>query len=236
MRTIQKELGEGDEGARRDRGARQGDRRGAACPRKSRRRARKELKRLERMPEAAGEYSMVRTYLEWLIELPWAIDAGAADRHRRGAPHPRRGPLRPREDQAPHPRIPRGAQAQSRRAAARSCASSARPASARPRSARASRKATGRKFVRVSLGGVHDEAEIRGHRRTYIGALPGNIIQSMRKVGHAQLRDDARRGRQARRGRLPRRPVVGAARGARSRAELDLPRQLPRGAVRPVAA
>ena len=101
--------------------------------------ARKELKRLERMPEAR------RRVLDG-AHLPRVADRAAvdrpsrsADRHRRGAPHPRRGPLRSREDQAAHPRVPRGAQAQSRRARARSCASSARPAWARPRSARASR-------------------------------------------------------------------------------------------------
>ena len=105
--------------------------------------ARKELKRLERMPEAAAEYSMVRTYLDWLIELPWSKLTEDTDRHRRGAAHPRRGPLRPRQDQAAHPRVPGGAQAQSRAARARSCASSARPASARPRSARASRARPG---------------------------------------------------------------------------------------------
>ena len=110
--TIQKELGEGDEGAAEiaelDKAIT-----AAKMPEEVEKQARKELKRLERMPEGAGEYSMVRTYLDWLIELPWAADAEAAIDIARGAAHPRRGPLRAREDQAAHPRVSRGAQAQS---------------------------------------------------------------------------------------------------------------------------
>jgi len=181
LRTIQKELGEGDENgadiAELDQAITD-----AKMPEEVEKAARKELKRLERMPEAAGEYSMVRTYLEWLIELPWALDDSASidiadarrilDEDHFGLEKIKRRIL---EYLAVRKLNPEG----------RSpiLCFVGPPGVGKTSLGQSIAKATGRKFVRVSLGGVHDEAEIRGHRRTYIGSLPGNIIQSIRKAG-----------------------------------------------------
>jgi ATP-dependent Lon protease len=181
MRTIQKELGEGDEGAAEleelDKAITD-----AKMPEDVEKAARKELKRLERMPEAAGEYSMVRTYLDWLIELPWGgepeppIDIAEArrilDEDHFGLDKIKRRIL---EYLAVHKLNPAG----------RSpiLCFVGPPGVGKTSLGQSIAKATGRAFTRVSLGGVHDEAEIRGHRRTYIGALPGNIIQNLRKAG-----------------------------------------------------
>ena len=181
MRTIQKELGEGEEGGAEIAELEQAIT-DAHMPEEVEKAARKELKRLERMPEGAGEYSMVRTYLEWLIELPWsikeepAIDIAEArrilDEDHFGLEKIKRRIL---EYLAVRKLNPEG----------RSpiLCFVGPPGVGKTSLGQSIAKATGRKFVRVSLGGVHDEAEIRGHRRTYIGSLPGNIIQSIRKAG-----------------------------------------------------
>jgi ATP-dependent Lon protease len=181
MRTIQKELGEGDEsGAEIAELEKAIDE--ARMPAEVDKHARKELKRLERMPEAAGEYSMVRTYLEWLIELPWADEPQAAidlvearrilDEDHFGLEKIKRRIL---EYLAVRKLNPSG----------RSpiLCFAGPPGVGKTSLGQSIARATGRKFARVSLGGVHDEAEIRGHRRTYIGALPGVIVQNLRKVG-----------------------------------------------------
>jgi len=181
MRTIQKELGEGDETAAEiaelDKAITE-----AKMPEEVEKHARKELKRLERMPEGAGENSMVRTYLEWLIELPWAAD-----------PEPEIDIAEARRIlDADHYGLEKIKKRVLEYLAVRKLNPSGKspilcfvgpPGVGKTSLGQSIARATRRKFVRLSLGGVHDEAEIRGHRRTYIGALPGTIIQNLRKAG-----------------------------------------------------
>jgi ATP-dependent Lon protease len=181
-RAIEKELGEGDEDSGADIAELAKAIADAKMPEEVDKQARKELKRLERMPEGAGEYSMVRTYLDWLIELPWAADAATAidiaearrilDEDHYGLDKVKKRIL---EYLAVRKLNPSGKSP--------ILCFVGPPGVGKTSLGQSIAKATARKFVRVSLGGVHDEAEIRGHRRTYIGSLPGNIIQSLRKAG-----------------------------------------------------
>ena len=144
--------------------------------------ARRELRRYERMPESAGEAGPARTYLDWLIELPWAlpepkpIDIAQA-RKILDADHFGLEKIKQRivEYLAVRKLAPGGK--------APILCFAGPPGVGKTSLGQSIARAMGRGFVRVSLGGVHDEAEIRGHRRTYVGALPGNIIQSIRKAG-----------------------------------------------------
>ncbi|HTT39360.1 MAG TPA: endopeptidase La, partial [Burkholderiales bacterium] len=180
-RTIQKELGEGDETAA-DIEELAKSITEARMPEDVDKAARKELRRLERMPEQAAEYSMVRTYLEWLTELPWTVPQEASIDIAEA-----RGVL-----DADHFGLEKIKKRILEYLAVRKLNPNGRgpilcfvgpPGVGKTSLGQSIAKATGRKFVRVSLGGVHDESEIRGHRRTYIGAMPGNIIQNLRKVG-----------------------------------------------------
>jgi ATP-dependent Lon protease len=182
MAAIQRQLGEGDE-AKTAEIAELGEAIAkAAMPKEVEEQARKELRRLQRMPEAAAEYGMVRSYLDWLIELPWGL--------------PEDKPIDLQEARRILDQDHFGLEKIKRRIieflAVRKLAPNGKapilcfvgpPGVGKTSLGQSIARAMDRKFVRVSLGGVHDEAEIRGHRRTYIGALPGNIIQAIRKAG-----------------------------------------------------
>ena len=181
LKTIQDELGD-DAGANAELADLKEAIAKAHMPEEVAAHANKELRRLEKMSDAAVEYSMLRTYLEWLTELPWStetadkIDLAQArtvlDEDHFGLDKIKRRIL---EYLAVRKLNPNGKSA--------ILCFVGPPGVGKTSLGQSIARATGRKFVRVSLGGTHDEAEIRGHRRTYVGALPGNIIQAMRKAG-----------------------------------------------------
>jgi ATP-dependent Lon protease len=182
MAAIQRQLGEGEEGKAAEIAELDKAISNAGMPKEVEDQARKELRRLQRMPEAAGEYGMVRTYLDWLIELPWKlpeekpIDIAEA-RRILDEDHYDLEKIKRRiiEFLAVRKLSPQGK--------APILCFVGPPGVGKTSLGQSIARAMDRKFTRVSLGGVHDEAEIRGHRRTYIGALPGNIIQAIRKAG-----------------------------------------------------
>mgnify|MGYP001577991097 CR=1 FL=1 len=182
LKSIQKELGEGEDGNAAELAELRQAITDAQMPEEVHKQATKELKRLERMSDASAEYSMIRTYLDWLIELPWkapeatAIDIAEA-RRILGEDHFGLQMVKKRilEFLAVRKLNPDGH--------GPILCFVGPPGVGKTSLGQSIAKALGRKFVRVSLGGVHDEAEIRGHRRTYIGALPGNIIQTLKKAG-----------------------------------------------------
>jgi ATP-dependent Lon protease len=181
LKAIQKELGEGDD-ASRDVEELRKKLESAGMKEEVKIEALRELNRLARMSPASPEYGMTRTYLEWMANLPWSVSSGSLVNVKRAAEilDEDHYDLEKVKDRIldylavlqlkPVLKGPIlcfvGAPGVGKTSLGRSIA-----------------RSLGRKFARISMGGMHDEAEIRGHRRTYIGALPGQIVQALRRAG-----------------------------------------------------
>jgi ATP-dependent Lon protease len=187
MESIRKELGE-DDASVADEYRRKIEESGMPDP--VREQAEKELGRLERMGDASGESSMIRTYLDWLISVPWSkrSEERLDPVHAREVLDADHAGLEDVKDRITEYiavrklRIDRG-MTEEARAAGAILTLIGPPGTGKTSIGESIARATGREFVRMSLGGVRDEAEIRGHRRTYIGALPGRLVRAFRDAG-----------------------------------------------------
>jgi ATP-dependent Lon protease len=197
LKAIQKELGEGDEQTADVEDFRKKIEE-AHMPEEAEKTAKRELDRLSRLPTAAAEYGIIRTYLDWLVSLPWQIETddnldisnarnvldtdhyGLADIKERILEFLAVRKLRQdRRGDLPEP--PQKDMIRREREGVILCFVGP-PGVGKTSLGQSIARALGRKFIRVSLGGMRDEAEIRGHRRTYIGAMPGRIMQALRRV------------------------------------------------------
>jgi len=182
MKVIQTELGDGDPWVQ-ELNELRARIEGVGLPEEVEVRALKEVNRLTQMPPISPEVGIIRTYLEWILELPWSNTtqdnlavqnaAEVLERYHYGLPKAKERvleyiavkSLKPKRSRQPI------------------LCFVGPPGTGKTSLGRSIAEALGRKFVRISLGGVRDEAEIRGHRRTYIGALPGRILQTIRRAG-----------------------------------------------------
>ena len=230
LKAIQRELGEDDPQQAEINELREKVE-SSGMPEEVRTRAIKEIDRMSRIPSASPEVGVIRTYVDWLVSLPWTTSTDDRLDIKEAAGHPRRGPLRPREGQGAHPRVPRGAQP-------RGHDPQPHPAVRRP-----SRRGQDQPRQEHRQGDgpqVHPDEPGRHPRRGGDPRPPAHLHRRAARPDHPEHQDrrhqqprvHAGRGRQDRHG-LPGRPVVRAARGAGPGAELQLPGQLPRGPVRP---
>jgi ATP-dependent Lon protease len=190
LKAIQKELGEEDEQAK-DVSELREKIEAAGMSEEAKKEALRELDRLTGMPQAAAEYSVIRTYLDWLLELPWQkatednLDINRA-RAILDEDHYDLEEIKERilEYLAVRKlRLERGKDEGTKESRGAILNLVGPPGTGKTSLGRSIARALGREFIRMSLGGMHDEAEIRGHRRTYVGALPGRIIQSIKRAG-----------------------------------------------------
>ena len=187
MESIRKELGE-DDASVADEYRRKIEEAGMPDP--VREQAEKELGRLERMGDSSGESSMIRTYLDWLIAVPWSkrSEERLDPVHAREVLDADHAGLEDVKDRITEYiavrklRLERG-MTEEARAAGAILTLIGPPGTGKTSIGESIARATGREFVRMSLGGVRDEAEIRGHRSTYIGALPGRLVRALRDAG-----------------------------------------------------
>ena len=180
LKAIRKELGEDEEGA--DVAQLRQKIEGAGMPDPVKERALKEVDRMQSIPAASPEVGIIRTYVDWLVALPWGAPAAETWDIKTAA----------RVLDEDHYGVEKIKERILEYMAVRQRSQSLRspilcfvgpPGVGKTSLGRSIARALGRKFVRLSLGGIHDEAEIRGHRRTYIGAMPGRILQQMKVAG-----------------------------------------------------
>ena len=196
LKAIQKELGEIDEGQ--SSAAEYGEKiEKAHLPEEAKREAQRELKRLTGMSPQSAEYSVIRTYLDWLVELPWSfVSEDQLDiNHAREVLDTDHYDLQEVKDRIIEylgvrklveergVQMEPGEDATAGKAVGAILCFVGPPGVGKTSLGQSIARALGRKFTRMSLGGMRDEAEIRGHRRTYIGAMPGRIIQAIRRAG-----------------------------------------------------